>query len=234
MGKVYTHQDLTSLISISGVFHIQPSVTMVWKDVATITIQKGDYYCGDAWLNLAQDTDWSWVLDTGVETISTWYYLYAYNDSGRVGIIVSATAPTSRLNTVLSGTTYNYNVYLGAFYNNNVGDIFAFNHCGDKFLFTVARNTQTTNNAAYQAKPILVPATTNLAIVKLRHITAAGYSVLSADGIFEYGVVYEATAGDSTSVQYIVPIVTTATMYIKIITGGVAQLETFGWIDKFL
>ena len=163
-GKLYTGSDVHYEDPPIAMYDA-PKVAMVWKDAATITLQAGIYFVNQRALSLAVDTDWSWTMDDGGagDVASTWYYLYVYDNSGTPAFVASATAPTAKFNTGLSGATYDTNTYLGAFYNDAGQDIVSFAHIGGVFYLsgatTGAFQVTHTGNTNITAKTINVPPT---------------------------------------------------------------------------
>jgi hypothetical protein len=215
-------------------YHQSPSVTMVWKDSAKITVQAGDYYCGNAWLNLATDMDWAWTLDTGSSEASTWYYLYLANVAGTATPVSSKTAPTALINTSLSGTTYDVNIYLGAFYTDSGKYILRFCHCGNRFLWlTEAPGLSHTGDTNFTSKTALIPTTAIIALGWLSGNTALVQVNISDNGTNTTKHVLASAYGTQVWVEQ--GITTPQTLYLK--TNDATKYVYFyqgGWIDKWL
>jgi hypothetical protein len=181
-------------------------------------------------MTLAANTDWSWTLDTGVEAGTTWYFLYAYNNAGSVGLVASLTAPTALNDTNLSGATYDTNIYLGAFYNNAASNISAFTQCRNIFLLDTALTAVThTGDTNYTAKAIVVP-TTAVAVygdLSINAANAANITPITSGGHVTI------TVGQETYVTC--PIRTSQTIYLRTsVAGSTVSFVVNGWMDKWL
>ena len=215
-----------------------PTVSMVWKDVATITVQAGNYWCGNAWLNVGAAVDWSWVLDTGTEEASTWYYLYLSNVTGTPTKVASKTAPTGRLNTNLSGTTYDANVYLGAFKNDASGDIITFTQSGNIFLRSASPDLTHTGDTNYTSTDVslYIPIVANSIYGRMTNgginINVTSHVASSASpGVFADLLQYQK---DIWSAGWI-SIVTPQTIWLQLDNGAnTIYYSVLGWMDKWL
>ena len=223
----------------SAAFHETPSVTMVWKDVDTITVKAGYYFCGDTWIELAADTDWSWTLDTGARGGSAWYYLYAYKNGAAVGLVASLTAPTGKYNTDLSGSTYDSNVYLGAFYDSDppVGDnsIVKFVMTGNKFLHNETTSSVThTGSSSFTEKALFIPLSASMACGRMETSETGYTAYASGDGIGYIG--YIGTAGVNVYVEVPTHVASTSNyIYLKISNSTkTVSWVTEGWVDKWI
>ena len=192
---------------------------------------------------------WTWAasghnkgLDTGVEQASKWYYLYAFNDAGVLGVVASLTAPNMLYDSVFGGGSYQDNVYLGAFYNNSGGNIVKFyQQNGATFAYakSVFPGATTTNNAATQVN-IGVPTTANVALVKYtlsNSTTATCDSYLSTSAADVYDQLKSTTINTVLSDILLVPMQTQGSLWINNSTAGgsdLVALEVLGWIDKYL
>ncbi len=238
------------------VFHVDstpmeasPSYSLWWKDDATITVLAGTYYVGGKYLKLLGDTDWSWDLDTGTEQTSTWYYLYTYDNSGTPDHVASATPPTKRYNTGLSGSTYDVNQYLGAFYNNSSGHIDAFYMTGNKFVYTFEEGSDShTGDANWTQIGLEVPASAIFATIKF-YCIAGGveyrdrvyYSIDGGTSTYMTQTCRhtDETANDvsdlSGDMVFDTPMPTAGAGWIKTDDNGfTVYVKTLGWIDKWL
>ena len=242
-GKLYTGSDVHYEDPPIAMYDA-PKVAMVWKDAATITLQAGIYFVNQRALSLAVDTDWSWTMDDGGagDVASTWYYLYVYDNSGTPAFVASATAPTAKFNTGLSGATYDTNTYLGAFYNDSGQDIDRFVHNSGIFMFMGAVGEVTHNTDVFSAKTIRIPATANYAYLHVSAEDAASglhHGYVSADNSTDFTTIYAGIVG-AAGVRHtlLMPIITAQTIYLRIDGGAngadLVSARVTGWIDKWI
>jgi hypothetical protein len=229
--------NIATLYSYIGT-NYSPNITMVWKDAATITIQAGYYFCGNAYLNLSVATDWSWVLDTGTEG-NGWYYMYLANVAGTATPVVSLTAPTSRLNTNLSNDVNDYdaNVYLGAFYNGS-GDIVRFLHFNKNFKYLIPQSVQSETGTNYVQKTISVPTTASigsLLVYAYDTADAEDYGLISTDGTNLFAEIAAGSKGGHANNFYMeIPLFTVQSVWLKRVDADSMNCSTVGWFDKWL
>lgn len=243
-GAVTLSSDVTyGLAPISA--YTSPTVSLVWTSTTVITMQTGRYFIGGKVWTLGSTIGWTWVasgqnggLDTGSEASSTWYYLYAVLIGGAVGIVASATAPTAKFNTNLSGTDYDTNTYLGAFFNNSSSDISSFVHNGGTFKLTdTGVQVGPFAHTSFTAKTISVPTTANFAHMRLDIAPAsAGNSLtVSSDNVSTTNIIFGQAAGIENRLEQLIPIVTAQTLYVRVSNGSdQGFLWPMGWMDKWL
>lgn len=219
-----------------------PSISMVWKDAATITLQAGIYRIGGSLHELAANTDWSWTLDTGVEAVSTWYYLYLADVSGTPTPVASVTPPTSRFDTDLSGTDYDTNIYLGAFYNNSGGNIEEFYQTKNRFSYITGKAEVNHNTTTWTIKTVQVPVTASFAVLEAlapSNTADTRYGRIGIDGANTYAIIFSGMINAAYAIRHhiIIPIKTAQSIYMKIADTDAAdsiRAYTLGWIDRYL
>ena len=225
-----------------------PVVHMEWKDVNTITVKAGRYFVDGGWYELESDLDWTWAasgqnfgVDTGGGEANGWWYLYMFLYGDRPAVVASQTAPTAAYNTDLSGTTYDKNIYLGA-YQNKAGSILKFMQRSGTFRYLEETTMLSNNTTSFVAKTLEIPDTAVETIGKLRYTFPGGgvegYAVYSHDGVMENAVTYNFDSGQGGDINYFeAPVSVTQTGYIKMVLGNATnavQLWIMGWKDKFL
>lgn len=227
-----------------------PVVHMEWKDINTITVKAGRYFVDGGWYELESDLDWTWSaggqnfgVDTGGGEANGWWYLYMFLYGDRPAVVASQIPPTGAYDTDLSGTTYDKNLYLGAYYN-DVGSIREFYQSGREFFYSKAQDSVTTTSNTFQAKTIGVPVSADQ-VLGLIHLqtsggSPAGNAFYSPNGVGADVYVGPRNSEDSTAghySQFYAPIVTPQTGYIRNGTNSglnTAQMWTLGWKDKFV
>lgn len=223
-----------------------PSVSLVWSTVAAVTVKSGRYFLNNKVYTNASDITWTWVaagqnagLDTGAEASSTWYYLYGVLVGGSFGVVASATAPTATYDTDLSGTSYDTNVYLGAFYNNSSSDIVAFGQNGNRFdLHDRTGSVSHTGNITLTSKTIIAPATATHIYGRIEASGTVGASLCQVNGNNaandELGQLLS-VSGTPNYAFVLVPVVAATTVYLKVDnSANTVNFVVLGWLDKWL
>ncbi len=227
-------------------FYRPPTVSMVWASATEITVQAGRYFLNNKVYTNGSPITWTWAasgqnagLDTGVEANSTWYYLYGVLVTGAFGVVASTTAPTSPYDTNLSGTDYDTNVYLGAFYNNSSGNIMQFVQNGNRFdcmdrLGIVSH----TGNTTLTSKTIISPATATHVYgqLKLEGPTISQLGQVNGNNAAndELGISLSVT-NQAMFGHVLVPLVAATTVYLKTeASGNTINFAVLGWLDKWL
>lgn len=238
-GLTPSASDNTQLLQAMSIFLscLEKKVWVAWKDVSTVTFQAGWYHIGGGtFLNLAANTDWSWTMDDGGagDAASTWYYLYAYNNSGTIAFVGSTTAPTGKHNTTLGGTAaMNSNVYLGAIYNDSGQEIYKFGHNGSRFVvYDNWGYVAHSGDILWTDKIVLVPASANIVVGRFAASTDVSDSCyISGDG----GSSWITSLNYRRDTWVEVNMTTSQTIYLRCETlfQG-AYYYVGGWIDKWV
>lgn len=222
-----------------------PAVSMEWSTVAAILVKSGRYFLNNKVYTNSSDITWTWVaagqnggLDTGAEASSTWYYMYGTLIGGAFGVVASTTAPTAVFDTNLSGTSFDTNVYLGAFRNDSSSNIIRFWQSINKTTLLTNATVSHTGDTNFTSKTIIIPATASFVIGRISQVGNAGVegevSPLSTGSSSEYNIASQVSSIGVFG-QLIVPINTAQTVWLK--TGNAANTTSFlplGWIDKWL
>lgn len=225
---------------------------MVYKDANTYTVKAGYYLVGDTVYQLVADLDWTWSasgqnrgMDDGGagNAASTFYYLYGIVYSAAFGVVASATAPTARFDTNLSGSSYDTNVYLGAVYNDASQNLLSVGQLGNLFSVNTLTEVGSTTSTSYTAKTLLCPMSANITRSMLRIYSSTNgangeglYSVDGTTGTVSTGLMYMSSAtARSQVVMFDSTIPTARTGWIKTTDANcTAYLYQYGWFDKFL
>jgi hypothetical protein len=225
---------------------------MVYKDANTYTVKAGYYLINNTLYQLVADLDWTWTasgqnrgMDDGGagNAASTVYYLYGIVYSSAFGVVASATAPTARFDTNLSGASYDTNLYLGAVYNNASQNLLDVVQMGPQFVLSLNTEVGTTTSITYTSKTLFCPTTAVLAYLKLRSycVTSAEFSAsyYSIDGSAEFVRTGYMKNSDTNPREQVIsfeaPLPTPRTGYIKSqTTNTTSYLYQMGWRDKYL
>lgn len=220
------------------------TVSMAYASASTITIKAGRYFLNNKVYVLSGDLTWAWVasgqnggLDTGAEASSTFYYMYGTLIGGAFGAVASTTAPTAQYDTNLSGTSFDTNVYLGAFYNNSASDIVKFIQCGAQFYYDQPQGAVSTTSTVYQSKTMQVPTTANVLHLGGQQTgNANGNDIIySVDGTNEWSRITGNSAGIRNYGNFSIPLFTAQTIYMKVDSNADTNSSwALGWIDKWL
>ena len=228
------------------------NIWIAYKDSNTVTVKAGDYLIGDSLYNLAIDLDWTWTaaaqnrgMDDGGagNAASTFYYLYGIAYSAAFGVVASVTAPTSRFDTNLSGTSYDSNVYLGAVYNNASQNVEVFYQRASAFFYRDLVSVGTTTSTSYSSKTLFCPPTTSFTILHMKvNSTVSAITIqgdYSADGTNDFAqtsnLYMTSTTARSGAMWFEAPVPTSRTGWIKSSNASATvTLYQKGWYDKYL
>lgn len=244
-GAVVLSTNVTYPMATHSMYQPQRT-SLVWASVSQVTVKTGRYFIGGKVYNNGSDITWTWVasgqnggLDTGSEASATWYYLYGVLIGGAFGAVVSTTAPTNLFDTDLSGTAYDTNVYLGAFYNNASSNIMQFWQAGSLSMLLLGTTLATsTGNTSFNSKTIIIPTTAAFVIGRLSGSGPAGFeseaSPVSSGSTSQY-LVLSQVLNQANYVQIKMPIDTAQTIWLKSNNAGITTgFLPLGWVDKWL